>query len=185
MVLYMINMKKFPLAIFSVLYIAMGFSHYALASDPVTLNITGNVVASPCEVSAASANMTIDLGGGKDLQTADLNAAGSSSPWVPITVSLENCPAGTSSVTATFHGTSDAADTDTLYSNTGTATNVAVQLEGKSEEPYGNGKTSTINIAEATDGKPTWDLRTRAFSKLGGVTPGTISSVITMSFAYN
>jgi minor fimbrial subunit len=69
---------------------------YVLASDPVTLNITGNVIASPCEVSAASANMTIGLGGGKDLQTADLNAAGSSSPWVPITVSLGNCPAGTS-----------------------------------------------------------------------------------------
>jgi len=67
----------------------------------------------------------------------------------------------------------------------GTATNVAVQLEGKSEEPYGNGKTSTINFADATDGKPTWDLQTRAFSKSGGVTPGTISSVITMSFAYN
>ncbi|HBU6130986.1 TPA: type 1 fimbrial protein [Enterobacter chuandaensis] len=163
----------------------MGLSHYALAGDPVTLNITGNVVASPCEVSAGSENMTIDLGGGADLQTVDLNAAGSSSEWVPITVSLENCPAGTSSVTATFHGTSDAGDPDTLYSNTGTATNVAVQLEGKSEEPYGNGKTSTITIAEATDGKPTWDLQTRAFSKSGNVTPGTISSVITMTFAYN
>lgn len=181
----MINVKVLFLPVVTALYIASGLTHYALASDPVTLNITGNVVASPCDVSASSENMTIDLGGGKDLQTADLNAAGSSSPWVPITVSLENCPAGTSSVTATFHGTSDAADVDTLYSNTGTATNVAVQLEGKLEEPYGNGKTSTITIADATDGKPTWDLQTRAFSKSGGVTPGTISSVITMSFAYN
>lgn len=181
----MSNVKQFILPAVAAFYIATGFSHYALAGDPVTLNITGNVVASPCEVSTASENMTIDLGGGKDLQTADLNAAGSSSPWVPITVSLENCPAGTSSVTATFHGTSDAADAETLYSNTGTATNVAVQLEGKSEEPYGNGKTSTITIAEATDGKPTWDLQTRAFSKSGKVTPGTISSVITMTFAYN
>ncbi|MHA2898136.1 fimbrial protein [Enterobacter sp. H2G27] len=181
----MIHINKYFLSTLTVLYIASGLSHYALATDPVTLNITGNVVASPCEVSAASENMTIDLGGGKDLQTTDLNAAGSSSAWIPVKVSLENCPAGTSSVTATFHGTADASDADTLYSNTGTATNVAVQLEGKSGEAYGNGKTSTITIADATDGKPTWDLQTRAFSKSGGVTPGTISSVITMSFAYN
>ena len=180
----MIPINKFSLATMTALYIASGLAHFALA-DPVTLNITGNVVASPCEVSADSENMTIDLGSGKDLQTSDLNAAGSSSAWVPITVSLENCPAGTSSVTATFHGTSDAADANTLYSNTGTATNVAVQLEGKAGEAYGNGKTSTITIADATGGKPTWDLQTRAFSKSGGVTPGTISAVITMYFAYN
>ncbi|EBJ8048004.1 type 1 fimbrial protein [Salmonella enterica] len=167
------------------LYIVLGLAHYAHAGDPVTLNITGNVVASPCEISAASQNITIDLGEGQDLQTADLNTAGSSSPWRPVSVSLENCPPGTSSVTATFHGTPDAADAETLYSNTGTATNVAVQLEGTSGESYGNGKTSTINIADATDGKPTWDLQTRAFSKTGNVTPGTISSVITMDFTYN
>lgn len=181
----MANVKRYVFPALAALYIAVGCAHYAMAGDPVTLNITGNVVASPCEVSAASENMTIDLGGGKDLQTADLNAAGSSSPWVPIIVSLENCPAGTSSVTATFHGTSDNDDAETLYTNTGTATNVAVQLEGTAEEHYGNGKTSTINIADATDGKPTWNLQTRAFSKSGSVTPGTISSVITMSFAYN
>ncbi|MEB5959750.1 type 1 fimbrial protein [Enterobacter sichuanensis] len=181
----MINVKKYYLPTVAALYIASVLAHYAQAGDPVTLNITGNVVASPCEVSAASQNMTIDLGGGEDLQTADLNAAGSSSSWVPVTVSLENCPAGTSSVTATFHGTADAADPETLYSNTGTATNVAVQLEGSAEEPYGDGKTSTISIADAADGKPTWSLKTRAFSKNGSVTPGTISSVITMTFAYN
>ncbi|MCU6306635.1 fimbrial protein [Enterobacter quasiroggenkampii] len=178
----MIIVKKFVPPAVAALYIASSLAHYALAGDPVTLNITGNVVASPCEVSTDSENITIDLGGGNDLQTADLNAAGSSSAWKPITVSLENCPAGTSSVTATFHGTSDAGDPETLYSNTGTATNVAVQLEGKAAEPYGNGKTSTISIANS---KATWDLQTRAFSKSGSVTPGTINSVITMTFAYN
>lgn len=181
----MINVKQLLFPAVAVLYCATGYSHYALAGD-ASLNITGKVVASPCVVSTDSVSMTIDLGGGNDLQTADLNAAGSSSAWIPFKVSLENCPAGTSSVTTTFHGTPDDGDPETLYSNTGTAANVAVQLEGKTdEEHYGNGKTSKIIIADATDGKPTWDLRTRAFSKAGGVTPGTISSVITMSFSYN
>lgn len=167
------------------LTLAASLVHIAQAADPVALNITGNVIASPCEVSSASKNMNIDLGNGTDLQTSSLNAAGSSSPWVQFSVGLENCPAGTSSVTATFHGTSDPADPETLYSNTGTATNVAVQLESEASEPYGDGKTSTIDIASAPDGKPTWKLQTRAFTKNGGVTPGTINSVITVSFVYN
>ncbi|MNZ64798.1 S-fimbrial adhesin protein SfaS precursor [compost metagenome] len=163
--------------------VAVTLAQGAFAADPVTLNITGNVVASPCEVNPESKNIDVDLG--QDLQTSALNGAGSSSDWKPINVILENCPAGTSSVTATFNGTADAGDPETLYVNTGTATNVAVQLEGLTSEPYGNGKTSTIQVADAADGKPTWKLQTRAFSKTGNVTPGSISSVITMSFAYN
>lgn len=167
----------------AMLFLAVGMPQYtqAAAGDPVQLNITGNVLASPCEL-AADNKTDYNLG---DLQSADLQAAGSSSAWVPITIALANCPAGTSTVTATFTGTSDPDDPDTLYSNTGTATHVAVQLEGMSAEPYGNAKTSELTIADAQDGKPTWKLQTRAFSKAGGVSPGSISSVITMSFAYN
>ncbi|WP_421531949.1 fimbrial protein [Lelliottia amnigena] len=167
------------------LIVAASLAHLAQAADPVALNITGNVIASPCEVSAASKNMNIDLGNGTDLQTSSLHVAGSSSPWVKFSIGLEHCPAGTSSVTATFHGTSDPDDPETLYSNTGTATNVAVQLEGEAREPYGDGKTSTIDIASAPGGTPTWKLQTRAFTKNGNVTPGTINSVITVSFVYN
>lgn len=167
------------------LILAASLVHLAQAADPVALNITGNVIASPCEVSAASKNMNIDLGNGTDLQTSSLHVAGSSSPWVKFSIELEHCPAGTSSVTATFHGTSDPDDPETLYSNTGTATNVAVQLEGEAREPYGDGKTSTIDIASAPGGTPTWKLQTRAFTKNGNVTPGTINSVITVSFVYN
>lgn len=162
---------------------SMPFPGTSYASDPVMLNITGNIVASPCEVSTDSKNMTIDLGDGVDLQTSMLNAAGSASHWVNFSVSLENCPPGTSSVTATFHGTADSADPDSLYTNTGTATNVAVQLQGNASEPYGNGKTSTLNIP--LEGKPTWSLQARAYSKNGGVTPGSIVSVVTMTFTYN
>lgn len=174
--------NKFLLPTMFGLLLASGVSTFAHAADPVTLNITGNVVASPCEISADSKNMNIDLGKGMNLQSSVLNGEGSSSEWVPFSVSLVNCPAGTSSVTATFHGTSDENDVETLYSNTGTAENVAVQLEGVASEPYGNGKTSTLSIASAA---AVWKLQTRAYSTAGNVTPGSISSVITMSIAYN
>ncbi|UJD93797.1 type 1 fimbrial protein [Lelliottia amnigena] len=179
----MFNVKKMVLASTLTLIASTTYCQSVFSADQVTINITGNVVASPCQVNPDSANINIDLG--QDLQSADLNAAGSSSAWKPINVVLENCPAGTSSVTATFNGTPDADDPESLYTNTGTANQVAVQLEGLTEEKYGNGKTSTIDIASVTDGKPTWKLQTRAFSKNGSVTPGTINSVVTMSFTYN
>ncbi|HCD1256461.1 TPA: type 1 fimbrial protein [Citrobacter amalonaticus] len=149
----------------------------------MTLNISGNVVASPCKVSTESQNMDIKLST-TDLQTADLNAANSSSDWVQFNVMLQDCPPGTSSVTATFHGTADADDPETLYVNTGDAENVAVQLESQTGEACGDGKTSTLDIASAVGGKPTWALQTRAYSKAGGVTPGLISAVVTMSLEY-
>ncbi|MEP8888252.1 fimbrial protein [Enterobacter roggenkampii] len=158
------------------------------SADPVQLNVTGTVVASPCVIDTASQSLDVPLG---ELQSADLNSAGSSSAWKDINVVFKSCPAGTSSITATFHGTPDAGDPTTLYSNTAVdagedkaAKNIAVQLEGLADEPYGDGKTATIDIASA-GATPTFKMHTRAFSKDGSVTPGKISSVITMSFAYN
>lgn len=162
------------------LFFAMvSYSAFA-AGDPVTITVTGNIVASPCGVDPESVAKNVDLG---DIQAADMAAAGSASPWASFTISLINCPAGTTSVVATFNGTSDPDDMDEGYLNTGTATNVDVQLEGSGGDHFGNGKTfySTIGADRAI----TYNLRARAHSAKGGVMPGTVSSVITMSFTYN
>lgn len=37
-------------------------SMLAHAADPVTLNITGNIIASPCQISSDSVTKAIDLG---------------------------------------------------------------------------------------------------------------------------
>lgn len=181
----MFNLNKIVLPSAACLFIAAGMVHSAFAADPVSINVTGTIVASPCVVETAT--LTVPLG--DDLQSADLNAASTSSAWVPISVKFKSCPAGTSSITATFHGTPDAGDPATLYSNTAVdagddkaAKNIAVQLESLTDEPYGDGKTATINISSTT---PTFEMHARAFSKDGGATPGKISSVITMSFTYN
>lgn len=185
----MFNLKYVVLSPVACLLLSAGMVHSAFAADPVAINVTGTVVASPCTIDdSAASGLTIPLG---TLQSADLNAAGSSSAWVPINVKFKSCPTGTSSITATFHGTADDGDATTLYSNTavddGTnlaAKNVAVQLEGLDSEPYGDGKTATIDIASA-GATPTFKMQTRAFSKAGGVTPGSIKAAITMSFTYN
>lgn len=185
----MFTMNKLLFSSAVSLLFAAGMVHTAFAADPVQINVTGKIVASPCIIDDGSALKNISLG--DQLQSADLNAAGSSSAWVPIDVIFKSCPAGTSTITATFHGTADAGDPTTLYSNSAVDTgddkaakNIAVQLEGLANEPYGNGKTATLNIASA-GATPTFKMHTRAFSKNGGATPGNISAVITMSFAYN
>lgn len=184
----MFNLNKLFFSSAASLLIAASLVHSAFADDPAQITVTGTIVASPCKIDTTSQTLNIPLG---TLQSADLNAAGSSSAWVPIDVKFESCPAGTSTITATFHGTSDPDDPTTLYSNTAVdegenkaAKNIAVQLEGLADEPYGDGKTATIDIAAAGT-TPTFKMQTRAFSKDGGATPGDIKSVITMSFAYN
>ena len=176
--------KFFSTALLAGLIVCGSSLNVWAAGDPVSITITGNVVASPCKVSTDSQTMSIPLSA-TDLQTADLNAANSASDWVPFNVTLQDCPPGTSSVTATFHGTPDPADPETLYLNMDDAKNVAVQLETQAGAACGNGKTSTLDIASAVGGKPTWALQTRAFSTEGGVTPGLIKAVVTMSLEYN
>lgn len=173
-------MNKFSTRTTAFMLLTFGLTSFAFAGDPITLNITGNILASPCEVDGTG---TVPVNLGENLQSADFQDAETSSAWVPFSVSLKNCPAGTSSVTATFGGTADTSDPNTLYVNTGTATNVAVQLEGKNSEPYGNGKTSTLDISSGVD--PKWDLQARAYSSAGGVTPGTINASVTRGLTYN
>lgn len=155
-------------------------SHSVYAADPVSITVTGNIVASPCTIDPESVSRKVPLG---DIQAADMANAGSASPWTNFNIKVINCPAGTSYVTATFSGAASEDNPDIAYQNTGTATNVAVELQGTGGEPFGNGKNFKLPISASKDA--TWNLQARAYTSKGGVTPGTISSVITMSFTYN
>ncbi|TNV21334.1 type 1 fimbrial protein [Buttiauxella sp. B2] len=150
----------------------------AMASDDVQINITGTIVASPCKVDPTNPT-TIALG--DDIQAADLASNGARSAMVEFHIKLIDCPAGTTGVTATFHGASESSMPDWLYANGGTAKNVAVLLQASSVYGMGDGKTMYIPI---TDGGVDYPLYTQAYS-LGAATPGTISAAITMSFVYN
>lgn len=149
------------------------------AADPVTLTITGNIIASPCEVKSDSVNKTIDLG--QNIQASDLSAAASSTSWVNFDINLEKCPAGTTSATMTMHGTQNTTNPEDMYKNTGTATNVAVQLQSQAGDQLGDGKSITGTIASNAY---TYKLKARAYSASGGATPGTIAAVVTATFVY-
>lgn len=152
----------------------------AYAADPVTLNITGNIIASPCQISSDSVTINVDLG--QDIQASSLSAAGSSTTWKPININLTSCPAGTTKAIMTMHGTADTAQPADLYKNTGSAQNVAVQLQSVAGDLLGDGKSITGNISS---GAYTFPLQARAFSKSGNAGLGTISAVVTATFVYN
>jgi minor fimbrial subunit len=158
----------------------MMVSQVGFAGDPVTLNITGNVVASPCIVNGGTGNIDVDLG---DIQASTLSAAASSSAEKAFDIKLTACPTGTSSVTTTFSGTSDTVAGTDYYKNTGTAGNVAVALiQASSGSLKGNG--STITQTVQADRTVTLSMKAKAYSSAGGATPGTIVSVVTATFTY-
>ncbi|STD10677.1 fimbrial protein [Cronobacter sakazakii] len=160
---------------------ALLFSSAAIADDPVTMNISGKVTASPCTVDGDSINKTIDLGNGQPIQTSTLYEAGSATPWITFHINLKDCPTGTTKATITFAGTPDEDNPDDMYKNSGTATNVAVQLQGTGGDKFGNGKYWTGVVDKETY---TYNLKTRAFTQNGQVSPGTINAVVTASFTY-
>ncbi|SUC98865.1 fimbrial subunit [Proteus mirabilis] len=147
----------------------------------MTLQFSGNIKAATCNVSG-SKNINIDL---KQMPESLFNKVNSSSVWNDFNIKLIDCSPGVNQVKLTFSGTPDNADVNNLYKNEGTAKNIAVQLQNKNsngEIPLGNGK----NLYIAVNGKPsvTVPLRTRAFSKLGNATPGTVSAKITATLIY-
>lgn len=171
-------MKEYNYFTKGILFLAM-FSSSVFA-DPVSINITGNVVASPCTVDTANSNLTVDLG---TIQATDLATPASGSTFIPFAIKLKDCPTGTTTATITFSGTPDAAKPDSTYANTGTATNTAVELQGSGGDLFGNGKFFTGTIA--ADHTYTFNLKTRAYSAAGSVMPGTISAVVQANFTYN
>lgn len=173
----MLRTSKHPLKNIAVgLFLLSG---YSLAGDTVNLNVTGNVVASPCQVSYDSLNKTVDLG--QNIQSSDLRTAGASTTWVNFNINIDSCPTGTTKATMTMHGAADTSDPASLYTNTGTAANVAVQVQMLSGEAMGDGKSYTGNIVSNAY---TYKMQARAYTAAGNVTPGTISSVITATFTY-
>ncbi|WP_368888706.1 fimbrial protein [Morganella morganii] len=153
----------------------------ALAGDTVSLSVTGNVLAAPCDIRSDSVTKTVDLGDGAPVQAGLLQTPGSATKWIPFTLGLVNCPAGTTKATIEFSGKPDAVNPEDLYENTGTAGNIAIQLQGAGGEPFGNGKRFTGDIAA---GSYTYNLRARVYSETGKVTAGTIRAAVTTTFTY-
>jgi minor fimbrial subunit len=169
------NMKfKHSLLALSVLLVGI---NQAVAA-PTQVNITGTVIASPCSVDTSNSDLDVNLG---NIQAADLSTAGAGSTLVPFKLKLKDCPASTTSAVVTFSGTEDTAAPG-RYINTGTALNVAVEVQ---ETSTGDLKGPTTNITQTVqaDRSVTYDLQTRAYAK-AAATPGSVIATVQATFTY-
>ncbi|WP_260515790.1 fimbrial protein [Serratia fonticola] len=163
---------------FGILALAAGIN-FAFAA-PVSINITGNVIASPCEVNNNQTNLDVDLG--QNIQASTLVTANSGTTPKAFNLSLKSCPVGTTNVTVTFTGTAAASPQTAMYLNTGDATPLAVELSSGSTIL---GNNSSLSQAVQADGTVTYALSARAVTPTGNVTPGSIISVVQANFSYN
>lgn len=82
----------------------------------------------------------------------------------------------------TMHGSADATNPNDMYHSTGTAQNISVQLQSQAADQLGDGKSLSGTIASNAYA---YQLRARAYTQNGAVTPGSIVATVTASFVYN
>ncbi|WP_273868654.1 fimbrial protein [Serratia odorifera] len=166
---------------FSLLCLITGIGATGIANgaDPVTINITGNVIAAPCVVDGNN-SINVDLG---EVPAPELSAVDSSTPWKSFNLMVKNCPAGTSKVTATFSGTPDRDGPLWRYLNTGTAKGIGVELaKVDSNTNLPNGTNWVVNVD--SNRSATWSMRTRMVAMKGNATPGTVKAVVIATLTY-
>jgi type 1 fimbria pilin len=163
--------------------LVIGSCSLAAHAADTTITINGKVIAAACTINNSGA-YTVTM---PDVTAAVLNTANSSGTWKPFDVTLSNCPAGTSTVTAAFDGTADGADANKYANTTGTgyATNVSVQVQNRSGTIADKGKNSNMTVSVDASRNATFDLQARPYSTMGGSTVGNITTVVLMNFTYN
>lgn len=150
------------------------FTNASSAIKTTSIYVNGSVTAQPCTISQTQ--MTVSLG---DIYTSTLVGAGASTPWVPFTLNLTNCPDGTNGVTATLSGTSDI---NGNFSNEGTAGDMAVQLQTLTGLQLTSG--SSLQTAVDQSQSASFSLKARAITPGGNPTSGTLQSAIDITYTW-
>ena len=157
-----------------------------LSSSPLitcadtTINVTGQVIASPCVVDTGTVSKVVNLG--EDTKQNLINA-GDGGVWSDFDLLVQSCPAGTSSVTAKFTGNADTQD-PTAWKNSGTSNNVALRIASRDHATtYSVNSTMQVNVDSSTRSS-TFPLSARMFTPQGNSTAGTFQSVMNVDFTY-
>jgi type 1 fimbria pilin len=169
-------------------HVALLFSCSAIAligsahATDLTIRFNGKFVEPTCQWAAGDDNRVVAL---DDIDVSQLQNKGLAGAKT-FSIGLVNCASGLTTATFTFSGTPDPAD-GLRYQNTGTAKDVAIELESAS-----NGKTIGANgknsarTAHIAGGAATLNLQA-GYWRLGAgtVSPGTVKSVATVVATYN
>ncbi|CAI1708625.1 fimbrial protein [Serratia fonticola] len=144
-------------------------------AESAQVNFSGTVAAIPCVVDGSD-SVSVKLG---DIRASDLDSSIISTS-VPFKIKLKNCPAIATAI-ATFSGMYDMNVAG--YKNTGTASNVAVQIADTDTSKFVTPGFASITKSVSADRTITYNMLARAITN-GSPTPGTIITVLQVDFTY-
>lgn len=153
-------------------------------AEAADVTITGKLIAASCTVNPVLAGaQEVNLGtlGRTNFQNAD-----DKGEWKSFSLTLTNCPAGTSQSTVTFTGTADATNA-TLFANTEpvatAAPYMAVQIAKNADRSDLLSNSSSMTVSVDSDRSATFPLAARLYST-GKAQPGKVSSTVLVNFTY-
>lgn len=174
--------RKLTLAVSSGVLAAL-FGHAASASNG-TINFTGEIVQSACQVVAADQTKTVVLG---KYPTSAFPTVGSTSGAQAFSIALEKCDAGDYSLR--FDGNTPAGFPD-LLAVTGGATGVGIEILDNNSaivpitQDVAAPASVTVAANDGEAGSATFHLRARYKSYQETVTPGQANATATFTIQY-
>lgn len=152
---------------------------YNVHAEDATATFIGNIVSGTCIVDSGSVSNTIVF---DPIRAANLQTANSGGEWRDVKLTLSGCTGTINSVKATF--TTPSGGSGDYYVNTGTATNVVLQLTDAGHTVnYGINSTAVAPIDASRNA--VFNLSARMYAPNGMATVGTFNSVVQVNFQYN
>ncbi|MFO6296912.1 fimbrial protein [Rahnella selenatireducens] len=149
---------------------------YALSD--ASLNISANIVASPCIVNNSTIDGKVALG---RFFTNQLRNPGDATQWVSFSLELNSCPQQTTKVVVDFKG-EPYPTRENLFSNSGGSTQVAIEVADVQGGAISNESTREIKVDALHNA--ILPLKSRMVTPEGNATSGSVSGTIEVSFAY-
>lgn len=149
-------------------------------ADVIQLQMTGNIYANTCAVDSASQNLTVDLG--QD-SASNFRNIGDTGEWKDFDLTLSQCPATLTLVTAQFKGQADGSH-PTKFANTGTAGGLALELADRQDKILIAPQASFSVSVNQSDHTADFPLSARYYATREPVTAGTFSATVQVTFTY-
>ncbi|EAW2474340.1 fimbrial protein [Salmonella enterica subsp. enterica serovar Muenchen] len=192
--------KKTLLATFTMTALVSSFAVYAADGTTGgdfgggTINFTGSVTEAPCSIQPGDDNQEINLG--QVSQKLLASAGGKGSSIIPITIRLQSCDLSTTNGATAFTKANviftgagiDSANTQKGYLvNSGTATNVSVQLTSLSGAAMDLSNGTPVVTLSPGDGNTIQFGAHIVNSATSGttVTPGSVKATVTYKLKYS
>lgn len=157
--------------------VAAVFIAPAALADAVTVNVTGNITASPCTIETTGP-VSVVL---PDIDVGKLQKKGDTSESKTFDLKLKDCPSSTTKVVASYSGTASSVETDSFI-NQGTAKNVVIWLKDSGGTTINPNTTRTLSVDGAT--KTALFTQSARLYSSGSATAGTVIGTITVAFTY-